>query len=790
MKKIYIILITLLIVNISKAQYVTIPDPNFAAYLNTVIPSAMIGNQMDTTNAEINQLHSLYCSAMGIADLTGMQYLHALGYIEVGNEYNSLNPNMLTSIPELPNSLYYLGCDYNLLTNLPVLPNTLTNLECSFNQLTTLPSLPTVIQTLWCNFNQLTTLPVLPNGIRKISCMENQLTTLPVLPESITMLLCDGNNLTTVPALPNNLEWFACSRNQLTNLPVLPNTLIYLSCSSNQLTNISTLPSSLISFLCDYNNINYLPALPSSLEQFWCFGNQLNCLPLLSDSIIEIKIFDNPFTCLPNYIAAMDSATLSYPLCLVGDTINNVYNCFQEGSISGNIYKDLNNNCFYDSTDLGIKNISILLFDKNNNLINHTFSVVHGLYGFSNQVDTFTVQVDTINLPIIIHCQYPGIDSTILLTSTNPFITDVNFSLTCKPGFDIGVKSVVTTGLIFPGQQHIIKILAGDMSQWFNLSCSGGISGQVIVTVNGPVSYSGVAPGALTPLVSGNIFTYNIADFGSLNILTSFGLTFLTDTSAQAGDTICVNVTVTPTTGDNYITNNTFQFCYIVLNSYDPNNKEVYPVNVLPGFNDYFTYTIHFQNTGNAPAINIRLVDTLSNNLDLSTFQITNYSHYNITSIKNNILTVSFPNIQLPDSFSNALESMGYIQYRIKPKSNLVLGTKIKNTANIYFDFNWPIRTNTTVNEFTQTGSIAKNGVALSCSLFPNPASSYFDIKLENNNDLKTIKIYTAEGVFVKQEQFTGNQTRVLTNNLSGGLYIVKIETKQGSQFKKVIVVK
>lgn len=75
-------------------------------------------------------------------------------------------------------------------------------------------------------------------------------------------------------------------------------------------------------------------------------------------------------------------------------------------------------------------------------------------------------------------------------------------------------------------------------------------------------------------------------------------------------------------------------------------------------------------------------------------------------------------------------------------------------------------------------------------SLFPNPASSYFDIKLENNNDLKTIKIYTAEGVFVKQEQFTSNQTRIFTNNLSGGLYIVKIETKQGSQFKKVIVVK
>ncbi|MBI5540579.1 MAG: right-handed parallel beta-helix repeat-containing protein [Bacteroidia bacterium] len=86
--------------------------------------------------------------------------------------------------------------------------------------------------------------------------------------------------------------------------------------------------------------------------------------------------------------------------------------------------------------------------------------------------------------------------------------------------------------------------------------------------------------------------------------------------------------------------------------------------------------------------------------------------------------------------------------------------------------------------------SIAEVNIENIFSLFPNPASSYFDIKLENNNDFKTLKIYTAEGVFVKQEQFTGNQTRILTDNLYGGLYIVKIETKQGSQFKKVIVVK
>jgi uncharacterized repeat protein (TIGR01451 family) len=71
-----------------------------------------------------------------------------------------------------------------------------------------------------------------------------------------------------------------------------------------------------------------------------------------------------------------------------------------------------------------------------------------------------------------------------------------------------------------------------------------------------------------------------------------------------------------------------------VVNSYDPNMKEVYPVNVLPGYDDWFTYTIHFQNTGNAPAFNIRLRDTLDANLDINSFEVRGYSHPANISIK------------------------------------------------------------------------------------------------------------------------------------------------------------
>jgi uncharacterized repeat protein (TIGR01451 family) len=45
--------------------------------------------------------------------------------------------------------------------------------------------------------------------------------------------------------------------------------------------------------------------------------------------------------------------------------------------------------------------------------------------------------------------------------------------------------------------------------------------------------------------------------------------------------------------------------------------KETWPFQVLPGFDEPIRYTIHFQNTGNAPAINVVLIDTLDSKLAL-----------------------------------------------------------------------------------------------------------------------------------------------------------------------------
>ena len=53
--------------------------------------------------------------------------------------------------------------------------------------------------------------------------------------------------------------------------------------------------------------------------------------------------------------------------------------------------------------------------------------------------------------------------------------------------------------------------------------------------------------------------------------------------------------------------------------------------------------------------MNIRLEDNLDAKLDPETFQVINYSDYNIVDVIGNHLTVRFPNIQLTDSTSTQL---------------------------------------------------------------------------------------------------------------------------------------
>lgn len=145
--------------------------------------------------------------------------------------------------------------------------------------------------------------------------------------------------------------------------------------------------------------------------------------------------------------------------------------------------------------------------------------------------------------------------------------------------------------------------------------------------------------------------------------------------------------------------------CMPITDSYDPNDKLVTPVGRTGEFytptGSELKYKIRFQNTGTDVAYRIVVVDTLSEHLDLSTLQLGATSHLSRVEVSGKgrpVFTWTFDNIMLPDSTADEPGSHGYILFSIKPKADLAEKTLVENFADIFFDFNSPIRTNITQN--------------------------------------------------------------------------------------------
>jgi uncharacterized repeat protein (TIGR01451 family) len=119
--------------------------------------------------------------------------------------------------------------------------------------------------------------------------------------------------------------------------------------------------------------------------------------------------------------------------------------------------------------------------------------------------------------------------------------------------------------------------------------------------------------------------------------------------------------------------------------------------------NDYLYYTIRFENTGTASAINVRVNDVLDSRLDENTIRMISASHNYIMDRVDNNLTWRFDDIQLPVSVANTTTGKGYITFQVKPRVGFAVGDIIPNTASIYFDFNPAIITNTFNTELIDT---------------------------------------------------------------------------------------
>ena len=217
---------------------------------------------------------------------------------------------------------------------------------------------------------------------------------------------------------------------------------------------------------------------------------------------------------------------------------------------------------------------------------------------------------------------------------------------------------------------------------------------------------------------------------------------------------------------------NSANFAAIVLNSYDPNDKQCHlPTNLILAEQEDLGYTIRFQNDGNYPALNVEIRDTISLNLDLTTFRLIASKHPVSFSIDQTTreIVFRFSGIQLQASQDNLEASQGYVSYSIEEIPNLPLNSVIENTAYIYFDFNPPIITNTTFNINGFVGLTQTEQDLF--SLYPNPSSDGFYIKGIENGEVSVMNVY---GQLVWQQSYKAG-SKIELSTMDAGVYIVKV---------------
>ena len=610
---------------------------------------------------------------------------------------------------------------------------------------------------------------------------------------SETEIHCSFSNITDLTGISffDSLITLDCFYNQINFLPILPSRLTTLICPLNQLSSLPALPTSLLDLRCYDNLLVSLPELNNDMILFIDNNPNLKCFPYVK-SVQSLSWNNTGINCFSNNFTVGFSAQPpinNVPIC---DFINS-NNCPVYWNIKGSVFNDSNNNCFIDTGEIFYRNVKLNLI-KNGTLIQQAFTNNIGQFSFDTDTGIYFCSIDTTFIPVNITCPLAGTNGS-NITFANSFHGNENFALECKGGFDVGAYGIIgTSGMFIPAGNVTLSVLAGDLSNQYNLNCAAGVSGIVRVILSGPASISSIISGALTPAINGDTLIYSITDFGTVNFQNDFSFIIQIDTTAILGSQVCFDVTVFSTSGDNNLNNNYYNHCFEIFASFDPNEKEVSPVGIIDTSQYWLTYTIHFQNTGNAPAQNIYIIDTLDNNTDESSIQILTYSYEPKVQILGNAVRLLFSNINLPDSTNDEPNSHGFVQYRVKRRNNLAAGTQIKNTAYIYFDFNAPVVTNTTVNTLTIPSAVSEvNPDKTIFTIFPNPVSSPSTLNVfYNSTSAKGIlRIYEMSGRMVYTTTLkSSNQSQQITlPDLSNGIYQCTIESESGVSSQKLVIV-
>jgi uncharacterized repeat protein (TIGR01451 family) len=393
----------------------------------------------------------------------------------------------------------------------------------------------------------------------------------------------------------------------------------------------------------------------------------------------------------------------------------------------------------------------------------------------------------TVNIPANAPYGYYSVS----IGDTCPITCDNCFLIVDHP-YDVGVYCY--SGPRRPGSTSSIGIKYGNL---------GSIKNNTLVEFTLDPNSSYVSSGLPPDSIVGNKYYFVIDSLpgGDAWLSNQFVIEVYNSLTAVIGDTVRDTLVIYSLSGpDIDLSNNMATLKNRFTSSYDPNEKTVVPsADLTPdavAAQTDLNYTIRFQNTGTDTAFIVVLVDTLSSLVDLNTFRVISGTHPFIYSLNDSsrILTFTFSNILLPDSTTNEPASHGAVTYHIAPVTTMTTSDTIRNTANIYFDFNAPVATNTTLTSVLTTSFVQNLNRKSELNVFPNPAGNTVWISAENlQSENVTLEFINSLGQLVRSTNTNiskGQLISVSINDLTPGIYMIRLRSNQKISTARLLITK
>lgn len=555
----------------------------------------------------------------------------------------------------------------------------------------------------------------------------------------------------------------------------------YIGCG---FANVTILVTGISTVVANYDNFgtNY----PNSTTASVLNNDTLNGAPITSSALITISPLNLPsgFTLNPNGTISIAASvtegtyTVPYQICNIVSSmdcyVNYAYVVVFKNRIIGKVKFDANSNgC--DAGDAYLNYIEVKNINGSNTYTNYTNYNGSSQYYLIGDAGINTVSLT--NLP----SYFTVTPATQVFNFTTP-------GSTIAPDFCISINSNVNDlEVVLVPRFQVVPGLPVFYDIWYKNHGSTTLSGQVSFQFNNAkMSFLSSSPSP--NITASSLLTYNFSDLAPFEsrVISNVKFQVATPPTNNSGDLINFSGAITPVAIDATPLNNSSSLTQTVVNSQDPNDIVVHEgatVTLAQAQQGYLHYTIHFQNIGTSNAINIKVVNDLDPKLDWSTFELVGTSHPCRVKNKNAHNEFLFENINLPGTANEPL-SHGYISFKVKPIGSIAVGNVIQNNANIYFDFNAPIATNTATT--TVVNNLSNDSFHFNhLNFFPNPVKN--SLTISNSSTIDEVEITSILGQKMISKKVNNLQAEINLSELSNGVYFVKVSSESQEKTFKIV---